>query len=59
MCFIIMNIIEIFFLKIKLKFWSFGFKMLYVLYKENDGFEMKNFNWLIIFIYLYNIFIVF
>lgn len=59
MCFIIMNIIEIFFLKIKLKFWSFGFKMLYVLYKESDGFEMKNFNWLIIFIYLYYIFIVF
>lgn len=33
--------------------------MLYVLYKENDGFEMKNFNWPIIFIYLYNILTVF
>lgn len=33
--------------------------MLYVLYKENNGFEMKNFNWPIIFIYLYNILTVF
>lgn len=54
-----MNTTETFFLKTKSKFWSFGFKMLYVLYKESDGFEMKNFNWLIIFIYLYHILTVF
>lgn len=59
MRFIIMNTTEIFCLKTKSKFWSFGFKMLYVLYKESDGFEMKNFNWLIIFIYLYHILTVF